>query len=71
MDDEPTQCSADDFQKVVDMLMNSEIQTYECRKCDKKYIHDSYGHHIGECDECWFARFPKDEVIAFYRSFFE
>ena len=71
LDDEPTQLTASDIDKFVESIMNSEIQTHACGKCAKTYIHDSYGHHIGECDECWFSRFPKEEVGRFYRSFFE
>jgi ribosomal protein L37AE/L43A len=71
MDDEPTILTAADIDKFVDSLMNSEIKKHQCRKCSKEYYFDSYGHHIGQCDECWFANFPKEEVEAFCRSFFE
>jgi hypothetical protein len=69
--DKPTELSLEDINKFVESLMNSEIKIHECRKCSKSYIHDSYGHHIGECDECWFSRFPKEQVKEFYMSFFE
>jgi ribosomal protein L37AE/L43A len=69
--DKPTILSISDIDKMCDSLNNSEIKSHQCRKCSKEYIHDSYGHHIGECDECWFSRFPKEEVKAFFRSFFE
>lgn len=69
--DEPTQLTVEDIDNFVKRLMNSEIKTHECRKCSKKYIHDSYGHSIGQCDECWFSRFPKEKVQEFYRSFLE
>lgn len=70
IDDEPTEITSADLDKCIDMLMNSEIKAHECFKCSKRYFGGSYGHHIGECDECWFNRFPKDQVKEFYRSFF-
>lgn len=71
MNDKPTEISADDIDKVFEKLMIQEIKSYECFKCSKGYYGGSYGHHIGECDECWFSRFPKEQVKAFCRSFFE
>lgn len=71
MNDEPTVLTIDDINRCVEMWMTQEIPVHMCRKCSKKYIMDSYGYHIGECDGCWFSRFPKEEVDAFYRSFFE
>jgi hypothetical protein len=68
--DKPTELTAQDIDKFVEKLMNEEIKGHQCFKCSKKYYGGSYGHHIGECDECWFSRFPKDQVQAFYRSFF-
>jgi hypothetical protein len=69
--DKPTEITIEDINKLADMLMNSEIQKKHCFKCNKSYCLDSYGDHIGECDECWFSRFPKEQVEEFYRSFFE
>jgi hypothetical protein len=70
-EDEPTILTASDIDRFVEVLMNSEIKKHNCFKCSGEYFGGSYGHHIGECDECWFSRFPKAEVEAFYRSFFE
>ncbi len=70
MKDEPTKLTSEDIDKFVDQLMNSEIKKIECFKCSKKYYGGSYGHHIGECDECWFKRFPKEQVEEFCKSFF-
>lgn len=59
-----------DIDKVVETLMNQEIKKHQCLKCCKEYF-DSYGHNIGNCDQCYFNRFPKEQVEAFCRRFFE
>lgn len=66
----PAELTSEDIDKLLDKLMTQEIRKHQCFKCSKKYYGSSYGHHIGECDECWFSRFPKEEREAFYRSFF-
>lgn len=71
MDNKPTILTKEDIDKVVDYFLNYEIKPNTCFSCGKEYYFESYGHHICECDECWFKRFPKDQVEAFYRSFFE
>ena len=68
--DKPTELTIEDIDKYFEKLMNQEIIKHQCFKCSKEYFGVSYGHHIGECDECWFSRFPKDQVLEFYRSFF-
>lgn len=68
---QPTEITREDIDKVLQSYLNSEIKPHNCFKCNKEYYFHSYGHHIGECDECWFSRFPKEEREAFYRSFFE
>lgn len=67
----PTEITREDIDKFVNMLRTEEIKPCECYKCGKNYYGGSYGHHIGECDECWFKRFPKEQVEEFCRSFFE
>lgn len=67
----PTVLTAADIDRFVENIMKAEIKPHNCFKCGKEYYFDSYGHHIGECDECWFSRFPKEQVKEFYRSFFE
>ena len=71
MEYEPTILNASDIDRFVESLMNSEIKKHQCYKCSKEYYEGSYGHQIGECDECWFAHFPREEVQAFHRSFLE
>ena len=66
----PTVLTAKDIEKFGEKLMNEEIKKHNCFKCGKEYYFDSYGHHIRECDECWFSRFSREERTAFYRSFF-
>ncbi len=67
----PTEVTMEDIDNFIHKLMTDEIKPKKCFKCSKEYWFGSYGDHIGECDECWFSRFPKEEVEAFYRSFFE
>ena len=66
----PTEITREDLDKCFEKLMIQEIRKHQCFKCNKEYCSHSYGHHIGECDECWFSRFPKEQVEEFYRSFF-
>lgn len=68
--DKPTEITVDDLDRFLEIYMNKEIKPNVCFKCNKEYF-GSYGHHISECDECFFSRFPKEQVRAFYRSFFE
>lgn len=70
-EDKPTELTREDIDRFVSQLMNSEIKKHQCFKCSKEYYGGGYGHHIGECDECLFGRFPKEEVQAFYRTFFD
>ncbi len=67
---QPTELTAKNIETFFEKLMNEEIRKHHCFKCSKEYYGASYGHHIGECDECWFSRFPKEEREAFYRGFF-
>lgn len=68
-DDEPTELTFSDVEKFMQKLMTEEIRQHECFNCGEKYIH-SYGHNLCECDECYFKRFPKEQVEEFFRSFF-
>lgn len=67
MNDEPTQLTREDFDKFLTYLENHEIKIHKCF-CDKEFIPN---YSLIECDECYFSRFPKDQVKAFCRSFFE
>lgn len=69
--DSPTEINADDLNKVMQKMLNGDfdIKMRACCSCNKDHF-PSYGAHIGECDECYFNRFPKDQVEKFYRSFF-
>ena len=69
--DKPTEVTREDIDKFVEKLMTEEIRKHQCFKCSKEYFGGSYGHHIGECDECWFSRFPKDQVEEFCKGFFD
>jgi len=70
MDNKPTELTREDIDKFVEKLMNEEIKEKKCWTCGKGFYFDSYGSAVGDCDECWFKRFPKEEVKEFYRSFF-
>jgi hypothetical protein len=70
-DDKPTELTAEDIDKFVEKLMTDEIKEKRCSSCDKRFFFQSYGYMFGECDECYFSRFPKEQVEAFCRSFFE
>lgn len=70
MNDEPTQITPEDIDIVVKNLMEGcyAPQKEKCLKCCKEFF-PNYARF--KCDECFFAQFPKEEVMAFYRSFFE
>lgn len=67
---EPTELTIDDIDKIFKHLKSSEIRQIQCMSCGEKHI-PNYGHGFGECDECYFSRFPKEDTEKFYRSFFE
>jgi hypothetical protein len=69
--DKPTDLTREDIDKFVEKLMTDEIKEKKCHTCGKGFYLDSYGHSFGECDECFFSRWTKEEREAFYRSFFE
>ncbi len=70
--DKPIELTIEDIDKFYEKLMNGEfdIKMKPCFKCGKEHF-PNYGHHLCECDECFFSRFPKKQVEAFYRSFLE
>lgn len=69
--DKPTEVTPEDIDMFVEMLKNEEIKEKKCFTCGKGFYLQSYGEAFGECDECYFARWPKEEREAFFRSFFE
>lgn len=68
-DDEPTQLTSKDINDFMKKLENGDfdIKMHACWECSKEFLpnYDSM-----KCDECFFSQFPKDQVKAFYRSFF-
>lgn len=70
MDDSPTELTREDIDKFIEDLMGGkyDIKKRPCWKCSKPFYPN---YDDSKCDECFFARFPKEEVQAFYRSFFE
>lgn len=69
--DKPTELSIKDIDNFVESLMNSEIKPKTCLTCSKEFYLDSYGWMFGECDECYFKRWPEEDKKAFFRKFFE
>ena len=66
----PTELTLADIDRFVEMYMSEEIRGHECFSCGKIY-YGGYGHHMCNCDECFFKRFPKEQVERFCRSFLE
>lgn len=68
----PTELTQEDIDTFIIKMMNGDfdMKARPCSSCGKEH-YPNYGFHIDECDECYFARFPKEEREKFYRSFFE
>lgn len=62
-----TQQSIDEFIK---RLQSDEfdLKLKTCFSCGTEHF-PNYGSHLCECDQCFFNRFPKEEVEEFYKSF--
>lgn len=71
MNDKLTELTHYDIDNFVKKMMNGEFdpKSRTCMKCGADHF-ANYGGHIQECDECYFDRFPKEQVKKFYRSFF-
>lgn len=71
-EDSSTELTREDIDAFVSDLMAGkyDIKMRNCFKCSKEYF-PNYGSHLDECDECYFSRFPKEQVQEFCRSFFE
>lgn len=54
----------------MDQLKHQEIKEITCFKCSEPHL-PNYGYHVGECDECFFSRFTKEQREKFYRSLFK
>ncbi len=67
--DKPTELTFEYIDKFVKGLLNGgyDPKPRPCFNCSKQFFpnYDSM-----KCDECYFAQFPKEEVKAFYRTFF-
>lgn len=66
----PTEITQEDIQAFFEKLLNGafDLKLRPCFKCSNKFLPN---YNDMECDECWFSRFPKEQVQAFCRSFFE
>lgn len=69
IDDKPTELTCEDVDKFVEKMMNGDfdIKKRSCWECSKDFFPN---YHDMECDECYFSKFPKEQVQAFYRRFF-
>lgn len=66
----PTEITFQDIDTFFEKLKNGEYdpKMRRCFKCNKEFWPN---YDIDKCDECYFSQFPKEQVKAFYRSFFE
>lgn len=71
-DDTPTELTLSYINNFIEKINKNEldIKFIPCSSCGKEYL-PSYGEFFCECDECWFKRFPKEQIKDFYKSFFE
>jgi hypothetical protein len=67
MEDKPTELTIEDLDKFLQYLENFEISMRKCFTCSKDFLAN---YSLEECDECYFSRFPKDQVEEFCRGFF-
>lgn len=70
IDDSPTELTQNDVEEFFQKFLNGDydLKPRPCFGCSKLFIPNCSDM---ECDECWFSRFPKDQVEAFCRTFFE
>lgn len=71
-DNAPTELTKEDINIFAKNLLEGKYDLKErpCMKCSKDHF-PSYGAHLGECDQCYFERWPIEERTKFFRSFFE
>ncbi len=65
MDDKPTEITSADIDKFLKSLMESEIKYSLCFSCSKSFFPN---YDLMECDECYFSRFPPQQVTEFYKK---
>ena len=70
MVDKPTEINAADIDNLLEKMNRGDfdIKLKSCWTCSKEFFPN---YDSCKCDECYFSQFPKDQVVAFYRSFFE
>lgn len=68
----PTELSRKDVDLFFNDLLDGkyDLKPKLCMNCGTECF-INYGYDLQECDECFFARWPKEQRDAFYRSFFE
>lgn len=68
--DKPTELTGEDVDKFFVKLMNGDydVKKRPCFGCGKDFYPN---YDYCECDECYFAKWPKEMKEEFFRSFFE
>jgi hypothetical protein len=69
--DSPTELTLQDIEKAFQIIKDYEIKEKKCTACGKGFYLQVYGYMFGECDECYFSRWSKEEVEKFCRGFFD
>ena len=63
-DNTPTELTIEDIHKALEALKNYTM-IRRCWGCSKEFLPNYSGE---ECDQCYFDKFPKDQVTAYYKS---
>lgn len=68
--DLPTELTIADIDAMRARIENGDLdlKLRHCFKCGEDFLPN---YDFSECDECYFSKFPKDQVEIFCRSFFE
>lgn len=69
-EDKPTELTCANIDKFMEGLLNGDYDPKKrpCWTCSKEFFPN---YNDMECDECWFSRFSKEEVKAFYQTFLD
>ncbi len=67
--DEPTVITVEDIDNFFSKMMNGDfdIKIRNCMSCSKDFFPN---YDYANCDECFFSRWPEEERVNFFRSFF-
>jgi hypothetical protein len=67
---ESTELKKEDLDEIMRRIIGGEfdMKKIKCWGCEKEFYNSRDGMN---CDECFFKKFPKEQVENFYRSFLE